>query len=147
MKVISRTMLSKFTKIFLLILFLTGAYTVDAQQTSSILKGKVLDEKEMPIAGVTVQIIYLPWNKVITAVTNKKGVYCVANLAPGGPYNIKFTIDGYRFQARENLSLIVNETNDLSLHMDVDRQVAQNSEAVGAPLVAVEDVKAKGADL
>ena len=140
-------MISRFTKIFLLIVFIAGAITVNAQQTSSILKGKVLDEKEQPIAGVSVQIVYLPWNKVITAVTNKKGVFCVGNLAPGGPYNVKFTMDGYRFQARENLSLIVNEINDLSLHMDVNRQVAQNSEAVGEPLVTTEEAKAKGADL
>ena len=147
MKVISRTMIIRFTKIFLFILFMVGAYTVDAQQTSSILKGKVLDERETPIAGVTVVITYLPWNKTITAVTNKKGVYCVANLAPGGPYNIKFTMDGFRFQARENLSFAVNEITDLSLHMDVNRQIAQESEAVGAPLVSVEEAKAKGADL
>lgn len=140
-------MIRRITKILLLIAFVSGTYAVSAQQTSSILKGKVLDEKETPIAGVTVVITYLPWNKTITAVTNKKGVYCVANLAPGGPYNIKFTMDGYRFQARENLSLIVNEINDLSLHMDISRQVAQNSEAVGAPLVSVEESKAKGADL
>lgn len=140
-------MICRFTKIFLFIVFITGAFAVDAQQTSSILKGKVLNEQELPIAGVSVQITYLPWNKVITAVTNKKGVYCVANLPPGGPYNIKFTMDGYRFQARENLSFIVNEINDLSLHMDIDRQVAQNSEGVGAPLVSIEESKAKGADL
>jgi hypothetical protein len=140
-------MIRRLTKIFLLIAFLAGAFSVNAQQTSSILKGRVLDEKEMPIAGVKVQIVYLPWNKTITAVTNKKGIFCVANLAPGGPYNVKFTMEGYRFQARENLSFIVNEINDLSLHMDVDRQVAQRSEAVGAPLVSIEDPKAKGADL
>ena len=73
-------MISRVTKIFLFIVFITVAFTVDAQQTSSILKGKVLNEQELPIAGVSVQVTYLPWNKIITAVTNKKGVYCVANL-------------------------------------------------------------------
>lgn len=141
-------MISRFTKIFLFFVFLAIVFNVKAQQTSSILKGKVLNEQESPIAGVSIQITYLPWNKVVTAVTNKKGAYIVANLPPGGPYNIKFTMDGYRFQARENVTLIVNEMNDLSLHMDVNRQVAQvPSEAVGEPLVSVPDNKAKGADL
>lgn len=140
-------MINRFTKIFLVILFISGVFNVNAQQTSSILKGKVLNEQELPIAGVSVQITYLPWNKTITAVTNKKGVYCVANLPPGGPYNIKFTMDGYRFQARENLSFIVNEINDLSLHMDIDRQVAQSSEATGPPMVSNEGAKTISSDL
>lgn len=106
-----------FTKFLLSIFLLTAAlYTVDAQ-TSSIVSGRVLDTKNMPIKGVNIQIVYIPWNKVITAVSNQKGIFSIANLAPGGPYLVKFTCEGYRDYTREVSSLELGNSNDLSLHM------------------------------
>ena len=129
-------MKNNFTGIFLLLIVLTvSANILKAQQTSSFLSGKVLDEKNIPLQGVTVQITYVPWNKTRDALTNKKGYFCVANLPPGGPYTVKFSYNGYQIQTREVLSLDLGNSNDLSLHMRRDIKEAQSNEAVGSLMV------------
>ncbi len=123
-------MKNNFTRIFLLLIVLiVSANILKAQQTSSFLSGKVLDEKNIPLPGVTVQITYVPWNKTRDALTNKKGYFCVANLPPGGPYTVKFSRNGYEIQSREVLSLDLGNSNDLSLHMRRDSKEAQSNEA------------------
>ncbi len=111
--------------IFLIFVLTASAYALNAQPTSSLLSGKVLDEKNVPVEGVSVQITYVPWNKTRDAVTNKKGFFCAANLPPGGPYTIKFSRNGYEEQTREVLSMELGNTNDLSLHMRLETKVAQ----------------------
>jgi len=117
---------------FVLIAFTAFTSSLSAQPTSSLLSGKVLDEKNIPVQGVTVQITYVPWNKTRDAVTNKKGYFCIGNLPPGGPYSVKFSCNGYEIQTREVLSLELGNSNDLSLHMRLDNKTAQNNEAVSA---------------
>ncbi len=133
--------------IIILIVVLAATNAVEAQQTSSLLAGKVLDEKNQPITGVDIQITYVPWNKTRTAFTNKKGYFCVANLPPGGPYAIKFTRNGYEMQTREILSLELGNINDLSLHMRLENQEAKRNEIVASPLVSNEATVIKSAAL
>jgi hypothetical protein len=116
---------------FVLIIVNLSVDTLKAQPTSSFLSGKVLDENNLPISGVNVQITYVPWNKTRSAITNKKGIFCVPNLPPGGPYIIKFLCNGYEGQTREILSLDLGNTNDLSLHMRRENQESQKNELIG----------------
>lgn len=117
-------------KILLLIFVLTGSISaLIAQPTSALLSGKVLDEKNTPVQGVTVQITYVPWNKTRDALTDRKGFFCVANLPPGGPYLVKFSRNGYEMQTREMLSLELGNNNSLSLHMRLEDKVAQVNSA------------------
>lgn len=135
-------------QILFIFMVLTASSTVlKAQQTSSFLSGKVLDEKNIPVQGVTVQITYVPWNKTRDAVTNKKGYFCVGNLPPGGPYTVKFTRDGYEFQTRELLTLELGTNNDLSLHMRLENKVAQSDEAVEGLVVSTESKASKNLEL
>ena len=141
-------MKNNFTGIFLLLIVLTvSANILKAQQTSSFLSGKVLDEKNIPVEGVTVQITYVPWNKTRDALTNKKGYFCVGNLPPGGPYTVKFTRNGYEFQTRELLTLELGTNNDLSLHMRLENKVAQSNEAVEGLVVSTESKATKSLEL
>ena len=141
-------MKNKFVRIlFLIFLLVTVVNSAEAQQTSSLLAGKVLDEKNAPIIGVDVQITYVPWNKTRAATTNKKGYFCVANLPPGGPYSIKFSRNGYEVQTREILSLELGNINDLSLHLRLQNQEAKRNEIVASPLVSNEATVSKIAEL
>jgi hypothetical protein len=135
-------------RILFLFIVLTASETVlKAQPTSALLSGKVLDEKNVPVQGVTVQITYVPWNKTRDAVTNKKGYFCVGNLPPGGPYTVKFSREGYELQTRELLSLELGNSNDLSLHIRLENKVAQSNEAVGGLVVSNESKAVKSLDL
>jgi hypothetical protein len=116
--------------LFFFIVLTASATVLKAQSTSALLSGKVMDEKNVPVQGVTVQITYVPWNKTRDAFTNKKGYFCVGNLPPGGPYTVKFSRDGYELQTRELLSLELGNSNDLSLHIRLENKVALNREIV-----------------
>jgi hypothetical protein len=141
-------MKNKIVNLFLAVFILVSVVnSVEAQQTSSLLAGKVLDEKNVPIIGVDIQITYVPWNKTRAATTNKKGYFCVANLPPGGPYTIKFSCHGYEVQTREILSLELGNINDLSLHMRLENLEAKRNEIVASPLVSNEGTAIKSAAL
>ncbi len=141
-------MKNKLAKLFF-VLFILGSsvYSVDSQQTSSLLAGKILDEKNLPINGVDIQITYKPWNKTRVAMTNKKGYFCVANLPPGGPYTIQFSCNGYGLQTREILSLELGNINDLSLHMRRKNPDDKNDKMAGNSLVANESTTINRSDL
>lgn len=141
-------MRTKFIKIFLLVVVLTVAFNVGyAQQTSSLLSGKVRDENNQPLKGVNIEITYVPWNKTRAAQTDKKGIFCVSNLHPGGPYSIKFSCNGYEAQTREVLSLDLGNVNDLSLHMRLENKVAQDNGAPGNLVVSNENKAVKNSEL
>ncbi|MEI7828929.1 MAG: carboxypeptidase-like regulatory domain-containing protein [Prolixibacteraceae bacterium] len=120
-----------YIKLLLVLIVITAsANIIKAQPTSSLLSGKVLDEKNVPVQGVNVQITYLPWNKTREALTNKKGYFCVANLPPGGPYTVKFSCNGYEVQTREVSTLDLGNVNDLSLHMRLENKEANSNVAI-----------------
>ena len=103
----------KYTFLFILLL---SFFSIKAQ-TTSLLLGRILDEKnDLPIANVDVKITYSPWNSSKSTVSNKKGIFSVSNLSPGGPYTVKFSCNEYEDQIRELSSLDLG-SNNLSLHM------------------------------
>jgi hypothetical protein len=102
----------KYTFLFILLL---SFFSIKAQ-TTSLLLGRVLDEKNVPIANVNVQITYSPWNISKITFSDKKGFFSVSNLSPGGPYTVKFSCIEYEDQTRELSSLDLG-SNNLSLHM------------------------------
>ena len=133
--------------ITLLLIIIASTVITKAQSTSSILSGKVLDEKEIPVVGVTVQITYIPWNKTRDAVTNKKGYFCIGNLPPGGPYLVKFSCNGYEVQTREVSTLDLGNDNKLSLHMRLENKEAQSSVAIVSLTEYKETATTKNAEL
>jgi len=138
----------KMIRLITLLLFIIASTVITkAQSTSSILSGKVLDEKEIPVVGVTVQITYIPWNKTRDAMTNKKGYFCIGNLPPGGPYLVKFSCNGYEVQTREVSTLDLGNDNKLSLHMRLENKEAQSSVAIVSLTENKETATTKNAEL
>jgi hypothetical protein len=138
----------RYIKSFLLLIILTLTFSIGyAQQTTSFLSGKVRDENNQPLQGVSVEITYVPWNKTRAAQTNKKGIFSVPNLPPGGPYSIKFSCSGYEAQTREVLSLNLGNVNDLSLHMRLENKEAQNGHESGNLVVSNESKAIKNSEL
>ncbi len=147
MKQVFISMRSNLIKLLFSLVLLTAVFYSVTAQTSSIISGKVLDTKNAPIHGVNIQITYIPWNRIINTVTNKKGIFSIANLPPGGPYLVKFFCDGYREYTREVSSLTLGDSNDLSLHMQQTSQEAEVGEVAGTPLVQNEIQKIRSTSL
>ena len=109
-----------------MLLVFTGVSSF-AQETTSTVSGNVSDEKGMIISGATIQAIHTPTGAVSSTQTNKKGLFTLTNLKPGGPYTITISFVGEAEQKTENVLLSLGNNPDLNV---VLKQDTKNLEAV-----------------
>lgn len=91
---------------------------------SATVAGRVTDETGAIIMGASVRAVHLATNDVRTTVTTDKGLYVVAELAPGR-YRLEVTSAGFRTEARE---VVLNV--DASLNVDFRLRVGEYAESV-----------------
>lgn len=63
-----------------------------ASDTSSAIRGQVVDSTGMALAGVTIQVTHLSTGKVKTITTTDGGAFKAKGLPVGGPYSV--TVSG-----------------------------------------------------
>ncbi len=78
---------------------------VHAQQTSSELRGSVVDVNGQPVVGARVTIIHTPTGSANVATTGGSGQFLQTGLRVGGPYNVLVSAPGYDGDAIEGLTL------------------------------------------
>ncbi|KAA5805251.1 TonB-dependent receptor [Alkalicaulis satelles] len=78
---------------------------VHAQQTSSELRGAVVDVNGQPVAGARVTIIHTPTGSANVATTGSSGAFLQTGLRVGGPYNVLISAPGFEGDAIEGLNL------------------------------------------
>jgi len=101
------------------------------QQTSSAIVGKVIDSKAESLPGATIQIIYMPTNVSIGVTTNHDGRFFLANLNPGGPYQLTVTFVGYKTERINEIYLKLGETMKLDLSLQEDVQLLAEAKVTG----------------
>jgi hypothetical protein len=116
----------KFT-FLLMLLSITTVLKLSAQETTSVLGGSVADEKGALIPGATVKAVHEPTGAVATTQTNKKGLFTLTNLKPGGPYTIVVSFVGSKQDKAENIQLTLGTNPDYNI---VLKQDSKNLEAV-----------------
>ena len=104
-----------FMKNFMLLLFMFVVSNAFAQETVSSLGGTVSDEKGGIISGATVELLHVPTGAVSKTQTNKKGIFNVSNLKPGGPYSITITFVGFNQKKAEDVNLALGTNPDLDV--------------------------------
>ena len=114
--ILKKTLLSLFAFAFL---FVTES---KAQETTSTLSGTVNDEKGASIAGATVYVLHETTGTVTTNQTNKKGIFVIPNLKPGGPYTIKFSFVGFNEETLNNINLNLGNNPDVVAGLKVKTQ-------------------------
>ncbi len=90
---------------------MSGAY---AQDTTSGLTGRVLDDKGNPVAGAKVHIVHVPSGTTSTATTDANGRYQAQGLRVGGPYHIDAEAAGVKSEA-DNVFLNLAEVSTINL--------------------------------
>ncbi|GHF19070.1 Oar protein [Kordiimonas sediminis] len=95
---------------------LLASSPIVAQETSSSIRGQVIDQSGQALAGVTVQVTHVPSGSVRTFETNNQGVFYARGLRVGGPYIVKLA-DGseYRANTVEGLELLLGQVASVSL--------------------------------
>jgi len=125
-------------KLSLVIVFIFGVSRVVAQQTSSAISGKIADSNSEGLPGAIVQVVFTPTNTSYGVVTNEEGRYFLANLNPGGPYEITVTFVGYKTEKYRDISLKLGETQKLDVALQNDARVLQEVAVVGVSEEATE---------
>jgi Carboxypeptidase regulatory-like domain/TonB dependent receptor-like, beta-barrel len=101
-----------------------------AQQTESRLVGRLVDQSNAALPGVTVTVTSKQTGVQRTAVSSEDGSYAVTNLGPG-TYSVQFELSGFATQTRDvTLGVGQIETADITMG------VAAFSEAVSVSAMA-----------
>ncbi|GAB4191313.1 MAG: TonB-dependent receptor [Wenzhouxiangellaceae bacterium] len=87
-----------------------------AQETSSSLRGRVIDQNGQPLAGITVAITHLPTGTSRRSTTNDDGQFLSSGLPVGGPYRVAITeTDTLRAEPLENLFLTLGQAETVEV--------------------------------
>ena len=109
-------------------------------QASSTINGRVLDQADAVLPGVTVTITNQNTGVVRTTVSNGEGLYFLPGLEPG-VYNVQSELPGFQTSMRQDVTLGVNAT----ISIDFKLGLAGLNEAVtvtgDAPLIEVTQSK------
>ncbi len=96
-----------------------------AQNTSSVVGGRVSDVAGQPVSGAEVSILHTESGTVSKVTTDASGRYVARGLRVGGPYTITITKDG-KTETREGVYLRLAETNN------VDAELGGNATTIAA---------------
>lgn len=87
-------------------------------QASSTINGRVLDQGDAVLPGVTVTVTNQATGVVRTTVSNDEGVYFMPGLDPG-TYNVTTDLPGFAAGDRNGVTLGVNTTITLDFRMQL----------------------------
>ncbi|MDZ7644700.1 MAG: TonB-dependent receptor [Woeseiaceae bacterium] len=122
--------------ISLLLLAVAMPLTVNAQETTSAIRGKVRDAAGDPVAGASVVVRNMRTDGVYTYLSNESGTFFASNLPVGGPYQV--TVNGIRTVEVPSVSLgdIYNLTIDLPTSAEVEEIVVTGQAVQGVDVAA-----------
>jgi len=92
---------------------LTLSCATYAQTTTSSLSGKITNAKGEELPGATVLVVHTPTGTNYGAAANAEGRYNLANLNPGGPYEITVTFVGFKIDKRQDVNLSLGQRLNL----------------------------------
>ena len=102
-----------FSKLLPLAAILLLPAFAQAQDTSSALRGRVLDESGNPLGGANVVVLDLRSGNDRTYTTNNTGTFLASNLPVGGPYRV--TVNGAQSVTVQSIGL--GDTYNLTIEM------------------------------
>lgn len=111
--------MKRFLIILICILIETGfgILNLTAQQTNSLITGRVLTDKQEPLVSATVTAVHQPTQNTFSTQSRSDGFFNFFNIQPGGPYTITLSYSGYETIKRENLYFNLDHSDhDFPLH-------------------------------
>jgi hypothetical protein len=97
--------MKKFYKLLLTCIILAITGVANAQITSAVISGKIVDQKGQPIPGVSVNVTNTSTSTHYGAQSNVDGRYSIPNVNPGGPYNITASFIGFKKEERNDITI------------------------------------------
>jgi len=103
----------------LLTLFLVSATTMQGQQQSAQLDGRIADSTGAAVTGATVTVMNTARGIHITTTTDSNGNYVVPLLPPADGYRISVSKLGFKEATQDNITLQVAQTAQINLVLAV----------------------------
>ncbi len=116
--------------LYSLFLLLSFAFSARAQLTTSAVSGHITDAQDEDIPGATVQMVYKPTNTTFGVTTNANGRFTLANLPPGGPYELTTSFIGKRTEKRD-VYLVLGQTTTINFTLADQSQTLSEVVVVG----------------
>ena len=107
--------------VFAAVMMLAVPVAGNAQDTTSSIRGKILDPSGNPVGGATVVVEDLRSGVVRTISSSDGGVFLASRLLPGGPYRV--TINGTKTVDIASVSLA--ETHSLTINMTTEAAIEE----------------------
>ena len=95
----------------------TIATPVSAQETTSSVRGDVLDQNGNPVVGATVKVTHVPSGTTSTQTTDAAGGFNAAGLRLGGPFTVEVTADGFETASQEIGFLTAGQAQRISVSL------------------------------
>jgi hypothetical protein len=124
---------------FAVVLVGPGALPLVAQQTESRIIGKVIDQSQAALPGVTVTITSQETSAVRSVVTEGDGTYTVTNLGPG-TYLVQFELPGFGVR-KETVLLGVGQVKDANATLGVATIAEEVTVRAEAPVLDISSAK------
>jgi len=121
--------LTFFKRLAVLSMVLALYGTAMAQVTTSSMSGRVTEANGAAIVGATVHAVHVPTGSMYYAITDAQGNYRIANMRPGGPYTVTFSLMG--FHKAEQTGINIALADNLVLNGELQE------EAIGLDAVVI----------
>ncbi len=97
------------------VLLLGTMFQLQAQVTTSMIRGRVLDEAGAPLPGASVEAVHVPSGTEYGTTTLANGTYSIPGMRVGGPYKIVISFLGFETHTTEGLSLALGVATDVNI--------------------------------
>ncbi|MBA3989276.1 MAG: cell envelope biogenesis protein OmpA [Idiomarina sp.] len=120
----SMTKKTKLTRIAAAVALTLGmsSAAVMAQETSSSMRGQIVDQQGQVVANTRVIIIHVPSGTTTTAVTNSSGNFTASGLRVGGPYRVILENASFEAKTIEDIFLQLGDAYRLTAELEPQGQ-------------------------
>src|SRR5260221_3478383 len=99
----------KSKRVFIVLLGLFCGIALSAQENTSEIQGRVLDDKGNGLQGATVTANHIPTGTHYITSTRKDGRYNLPNVRVGGPYEVTVSFVGFKEEKQDSISLLLGQ--------------------------------------
>ena len=125
-------MKNRYTIPILTVIFLFASSLIFAQGvTTSGLDGFVADTDGNPLVGANIVVNYEPSGTQYGTSVRNGGLYTIPNMRAGGPYTITISYIGYQTQVKNDIYLVLGQTQNVDFNLAVEAIEMMEVEVTG----------------
>ena len=113
---------TKLTRIAAAVALTLGMSSVAMAETSSSMRGQILDQQGQVVADTRVIIVHVPSGTTTTAVTNNSGTFTASGLRVGGPYRVILENASFEAKTIDDIFLQLGDAYRLNAELEPQRQ-------------------------